>query len=161
MKIKLVRVPNGYAFADAEGAKAAEKHKLGATVLATVVKPRSSPFQRKFFAMLRFAFDYWEPDATLAGTEPVNWQGQVPEKNFERFRKDITILCGFHTAVWNARGELRLEADSIAFDEMEPADFERLYTTAIGVLLRLVLAAKGFSEAHVREAVDHLQAFDS
>ena len=158
MKIKLVRVPNGYAFADAEGAKAAEKHKLGSAVMASIVKPRSSPYQRKFFAMLRFAFDYWEPGE---GAEPVSYKGHVPEKNFDRFRSDITILCGFYHAVYAANGELRLEADSIAFDEMEPADFDRLYNTAIGVLLRLVLSAKGFSEAHLREAVDQLQAFDS
>lgn len=158
MKLRLVRVPNGYAFADSESAEAANKHKVGTTVLATVVKPRSSPFQRKFFSMLRFAYDYWEPDV---GAEPQSYKGHVPEKNFERFRSDVTILCGFYRAVYAANGELRLEALSIAFDEMEPADFERLYTTAIGVLLRLVLSAKGFSEAHLREAVDHLQAFDS
>ena len=158
MKLRLVRVPNGYAFADAESAKAAEKHRLGVAVEASIVKPRSGPYQRKFFAMLRFAFDYWEPGE---GAKPVSYKGHVPEKDFERFRKDITIMCGFYHAVWNARGELRLEAVSIAFDEMEPADFDRLYNTAIGVLLKLVMESKGFSEAHLRQAVDQLQAFDS
>lgn len=157
MKLRLVRVPNGYAFADAESAKAAEKHRLGETVSASVVKPRSGPFHRKFLALLRFGFDYWEPGDAA---EPVTYHGHVVEKDFERFRKDVTVLCGFYTPVWNARGELRLEAASIAFDQMEPDDFARLYSTAIGVLMRLVMASKGFTEAQLRRAVDELSRFD-
>lgn len=157
MKLRLVRVPNGYAFADAESAKAAEKHRLGETVQASVVKPRSTPFQRKFFSMLKFAFDYWEPGES---GEAVEYRGQRVEKDFERFRKDITILCGFYHPVWNARGEMRLEADSIAFDEMEPEDFERLYNTAIGVLMKQVMASKGFTPAQLRHALRQLEQYD-
>lgn len=157
MKLRLVRVPNGYAFADSESAKAADKHKLGEAVMATVVKPRSSPFQRKFFALLKFAFDYWEPgDAD----DPVMYRGQLVEKDFDRFRADVTILCGFYTPVWNARGEMRLEAASIAFSEMEPEDFLRLYNTAIGVLMKMVMASKGFTQRQLDEAVDNILRFD-
>lgn len=157
MKLSLVRVPNGYAFADAESAKAAEKHRLGESVSATVVKPRSSKFQRKFFALLRLAFDYWEPSA---GDSPSEYKGVPIEKDFDRFRSDVTILCGFYTPVWNARGELRLEARSISFAEMEPEEFAQLYNTAIGVLMKLVMRAKGFSEAELERAVDELLRFD-
>jgi hypothetical protein len=157
MKLRLVRVPNGYAFADADSAKAANKHRLGEAVTASVVKPRSGPFQRKFFALLKFAFDYWEPVGEDG--EPPVYRGQPIEKDFERFRKDITILCGFFHPVWNARGEMRLEADSIAFDEMEPEDFGRLYNAAIGQLMRLVLKAKGFTEADLARALRELEQF--
>lgn len=157
MKLRLVRVPNGYAFADSESATAANKHKLGEAVMATVVKPRSSPFQRKFFALLKFAFDYWEPgDAD----EPVMYRGQLVEKDFDRFRSDVTILCGFYTPVWNARGEMRLEAASIAFSEMEPEDFLRLYNTAIGVLMKMVMQSKGFTQDQLDAAVDNILRFD-
>lgn len=157
MKLRLVRVPNGYAFADADSAKAAEKHKLGEAVVATVVKPRSSPFQRKFFALLKFAYDYWEPgEADM----PAEYRGQVIEKNFDRFREEITILCGFYTPVWNVRGELRLEARSIAFSEMEPDDFRKLYNSAIGVLMQLVMRSKGFTPEAMDDAVNTLLRFD-
>lgn len=157
MKLNLVRVPNGYAYADADSAKAGEKHKLGERVQASVVKPRSNKFQRKFFALLRFAFDYWEPEE---GGAPTEFRGIPVEKDFDRFRADVTILCGFYTPVWNARGEMRLEAQSIAFSEMEPDDFLRLYNTAIGVLMRLVMRSKGFTERQLEQAVDELLRFD-
>jgi len=157
MKLNLVRVPNGYAYADADSARAGEKHKLGERVQASVVKPRSNKFQRKFFALLRFAFDYWEPDE---GDAPAEYRGQVIEKDFDRFREDVTILCGFYTPVWNARGELRMQAKSIAFSEMEPEEFLRLYNTAIGVLMRLVMRSKGFTERQLEQAVDELLRFD-
>lgn len=159
MKIRLVRVPNGYAFADAEGAKAASRHRLGDAVLCDVVKPRSVPFQRKFFALLTFAFDYWEPGVDEDGVVP-EYRGMPIEKSFDRFRKDVIILCGFHHPVWNAKGELRLEADSIRFDEMEADDFLRLYNTAIGVLMKLVMRSKGFSERALRDAIAEIERFD-
>lgn len=157
MKMTLVRVPNGYAFADTDSAKAAEKHRLGETVVASVVKPRSNKFQRKYFALLRFAFDYWEP---TEGDAPVEYRGQAVEKDFDRFREDVTILCGFFTPVWNAKGELRMQARSIAFSEMEPEEFGRLYNTAIGVLMKLVMRSKGFTPRQLEQAVDELLRFD-
>lgn len=157
MKMRLVKVSNGYAFADADSARAGEKHKLGEKVEANVVKPRSNAYQRKFFALLRLAFDYWEPEQ---GEAPIEYRGQPIEKDFDRFRADVTILCGFYTPVWNARGELRCEAKSIAFSEMEPEDFDRLYRTAIGVLIDLVMRAKGFDERELERAVDELMRFD-
>ena len=153
MKLNLVRVTNGYAYADAESAKQGERHRLGERVTATVVKPRSNKFQRKFFALLRFAFDYWEP---AEGAEISTYEGQPIEKNFERFRSDVIILCGWREPVWNARGELRVEAKSIAFSEMEPDEFAELYRTAIGVLMRLVMGSKGFTAAELERAVDEL-----
>lgn len=158
MKLRLVRVPNGYAFADADSAKAAEKHRLGEAVTASVTKPRSSPYHRKFFALLKFAFDYWEPADAEA---PVQFRGMTPEKDFDRFREEVTILCGFYRPVWNVRGELRLEALSIAFSEMEPAEFDRLYQAAIGVLMQLVMRSKGFTPAQLDSAVDEILRFDS
>jgi hypothetical protein len=157
MKMTLVKVPNGYAYADADSARAGESHKMGERVVANVVKPRSNKFQRKFFALLRFAFDYWEP---AEGDTPPEWRGVTIEKDFDRFREDVTILCGFYTPVWNARGELRMQAKSIAFSEMEPEDFLRLYNTAIGVLMRLVMRSKGFTEQQLSQAVDELLRFD-
>lgn len=157
MKLNLVRVPNGYAYADADSAKAGEKHRLGERVQASVVKPRSNKFQRKFFALLRFAFDYWEP---AEGDAPIEFRGVPVEKDFDRFRADVTIMCGFFTPVWNAKGELRLEAKSIAFSEMEPEEFGRLYNTAIGVLMKLVMRSKGFTEQQLEQAVDELLRFD-
>lgn len=157
MKMNLVRVPNGYAFADSDAVRQGEKHRLGERVTADVVKPRSNKFQRKFFALLRFAFDYWEP---AEGAEISTYEGQPIEKNFERFRADVIILCGWREPVWNARNELRVEAKSIAFSEMDADEFAELYRTAVGVLMRLVMRSKGFTEAELEQAVEELLRFD-
>lgn len=157
MKLDLVRVPNGYAFATADSAKAAERHRLGEKVVANVVKPRSNRFHRKFFALLRFGFDYWEP---ADAEQPIQYRGHTVEKDFDRFRDDVTIMCGFYTPVWAANGELRLVPRSIAFAEMEPDDFARLYSTAISVLMRLVMKSKGFTEQQLEDAVEQILRFD-
>lgn len=157
MKLNLVRVPGGYAFADSDSAKEGEKHRIGERVAATVVKPRSNKFQRKFFALLRFAFDYWEP---AEGAEVSTYEGQPIEKNFDRFRSDVIILCGWREPVWNARGELRVEAKSISFSEMDADQFADLYRTAIGVLMRLVMRSKGFTEDQLERAVDEILRFE-
>lgn len=156
-KIELIRVPNGYAFATADAVTAAAKHKVGEKVVANVVKPRSNKFQRKFFALLRFAFDYWEPAET---DTPLEYRGHVVEKDFDRFRADVTIMCGFYTPVWAANGEMRLMPKSIAFSEMEPEEFGRLYSTAISVLMRLVMQAKGFTADQLEDAVENILRFD-
>ena len=48
MKLDLVRVPNGYAFADADSARAGEKHKLGQRVRATVGQRNRRDRSREF-----------------------------------------------------------------------------------------------------------------
>jgi len=156
MKLEMIRVPNGYAFATAEAANDASSHRVGERVVFNAIKPRSNKFQRKFFALLRFAFDYWEPSEG----EAIQYKGHQVEKDFDRFRQDVTIMCGFYTPVWGANGDMRLVARSIAFTEMEPEDFARLYSAAISVCMRLVMKSKGFTAQMVEDAVEHILRFD-
>lgn len=157
MKMRLIRTLTGYTTADAEAQKIAQRHKPGQVVVADVVVPRNSKFHRKYFALLKLGFEYWEPEHGQART----YKGHVIEKNFERFRGDVAILAGFYEATWNINGDLRLEPKSISFVKMEEDEFEQLYNKTIQVLLDKVLAAKGFTPAEVDRAVEELLRFDN
>ena len=79
------------------------------------------------------AYDYWSEDvATL------EYKGQRVLPDFDRFRKDLTILAGHYHPVVNLKGEVRIEADSLKWASMDEATFGKLYDQTIAVLLRRV-----------------------
>ncbi len=113
--------------------------------------PRNPKFHRKFFALLQVGFEAWEP-----GFE-VSVRGEPVGKNFERFRKDVTILAGFYEPAFALDGTLELEAKSIAFGSMDDAEFERVYSAVANVLLAKVL--KNYSRDDLDQHVDRIVGF--
>ena len=113
--------------------------------------PRNPKFHRKFFALLQVGFEAWEPgfEATHKG-EPVG-------KDFDRFRKDVTILAGFYTPTFALDGTLELEAKSISFANMDDAEFERVYSAVVDVLLAKVL--KNYTRDDLEQAVERILGF--
>lgn len=107
-----------------KGLERGELMKIEATI------PRNPMYHRKFFALLRTGFDAWVPP--MVG-------GDTPQKNFEQFREDITILAGYSEAAFDIDGNLRLRAQSISFGSMEQPQFEALYSAVVNVLLERVL----------------------
>lgn len=151
-EIVVQKSPTGWIPASPQSQEYHAKQKLGATARANFVKVRNAKFLRKFFALLNLGFDYWE-------VADVEYKGEKVTKNRERFRADVTILAGYYEAVYNIRGEVRLEAKSISFANMDEEEFEGLYSSVVNVLLDRVLRAKGFSRETVDEVVDQLMAF--
>lgn len=125
----------------------------GALIKAKIVQPRNGPFHDLFFAMLNFTYGYWEPD--------VSEQHQiVPEKNFKKFRSDVTILAGYRTAMVNIKNEVRYEADSISFAKMDDVTFRQLYKAAFGVCWKMVLKqVPGMTEIEANNAINQLSNF--
>lgn len=107
---------------------------------------RNGNFHRKYFALLKIAFDLWSE--TLPAQE---YHGRSVLPDFDRFRRDVIIMSGFFRPVWNARGELRVEAESIAFGSMTEDRFEKLYSATINVILAKILPGKGLTEQGLRE----------
>ena len=139
MDLLLKKLPNGtLAPDDEETVEALSKLKVGEVIAGKYTRPRNVHFHRKLFALLHYAFDMWEPDPAL------------PEKNFERFRKDVTCLAGYYYEVVNLRGEVRAEPQSISFAAMDELEFGRLYEAVLQVLLKWVL------KTHTREDVDRV-----
>ena len=126
-----------------------KRFKMGDVCKAEVVNPRNYKFLRKWFALLKVGYDLWEETCPRHKHKGVD---VLPD--FERFRRDVTILSGFAKTVVNIRGELRLEAESVAFANMSEERFEELYSATINVLLHKVLTGRGISEMLLRNMAD-------
>lgn len=129
---------------------------VGSGVTLEGRRARSIAFHRKFFALLKLAFDVWDPD-------PLDRYGPMSVgKEFERFRKDVLILAGHFTSVWSLEGELRLEAKSLAFANMDELEFGQVYASVLNVVWSRVLRAANYaSEAEVERVVGELLRFES
>ena len=149
------RVPGGLApESDAEAEKL-RRIKNGASVRVKVAQEINPRFRRKWWALAQYAFEVWSdtmPDA--------EYKGQEVQPNFERFRKDLTILAGHFHPVWAVNGDLRVEADSLAFGSMDEQTFERLYSATINAILTKILASSRLTEADLRAHVDRVMRFE-
>lgn len=129
--------------ADQQAADYIAKLKMGTAVTATVRRQRNPKFHRKFFALLNFAFDAWEP----AGN---TYKGQQVGKNFDQFRNDVVVLAGHYEMAVTLKGDTRLTAKSISFGSMGEDEFEELYGSTINVVLQRILTN------YTREDLDHV-----
>lgn len=112
--------------------EALDRLPLGQNVSIEFKRVRNLHFHRKFFALCRYAYDLWEP----AKLEDSPWDGVVPERNFDRFRKDLIIRAGYYECAYRLDGSIRVEAKSIAFENMEEDEFEKMYSRTIDVIIK-------------------------
>ena len=154
-EILLMKTPQGAlvpAFEDE--AQKLLRFKVGATIRCEISQIRNYQFHKKWFSLVTLAFGVWTETAPQ-----IEYKGVQVEPNFEKFRKDITVLCGYFTPVFNVRGEVRLEAKSISFASMEQQEFEQLYSKTIDVILKKILPEGRYTEAQLRNAVDQVMAY--
>jgi hypothetical protein len=152
-RIYLRRVQQGFIPDTAEDWEKAKRYKLGAVVKAEVTNPRNLKFFRKFFALIQVGFEMWEEVCPR-----LQYKGEEVKPSIDRFRRDVTILAGHHHPVVNLKGELRMEADSIAFGNMSEEEFEKLYNATLSVLVHKVMRGR-VSEARLREMAEAVEEF--
>jgi len=109
------------------------KFKNGELYTAEIKLTRNPAFHRKTFAFFNFCFQHWAADR--AGLEHADEATQ-----FDRFRKDLTILAGFYEQTVRLNGDIRTEAKSLAYANMEPDEFERCYSALINAAIKHVFA---------------------
>lgn len=109
------------------------KFKNGELYTAEIKLTRNPSFHRKTFAFFNFCFQHWAADR--AGLEHADEATQ-----FDRFRKDLTILAGFYEQTVRLNGDVRTEAKSLAYANMEPDEFERCYSALINAAIKHVFA---------------------
>jgi len=154
-ELVMIRQPGGALVpATDEDAEALRKIKAGAAVRVEVKQIRNYKFLQKWMTLVKFAFDLW-----VERIPPKEYRGQPVKPNFDRFRKDLTILSGHYTATYNARGEVRLEAKSVSFANMAEDEFERLYSDTIDVVLQKILTGTKLTEEQLRNHVDAVLAY--
>lgn len=135
-----------------EGAQAfIDKCNTGGLLHSDFKRVRNYQFHKKYFALVKFAFDQWEPKDGLT------YKGIPVQKNLKRFRKDVAILCGFFETTVNIRGEVRLEARSISFAQMDEIEFEELYQETITVVMERILTK--YTRSDIEEVVENLLRF--
>ena len=129
------------------------KIKVGAVVKLKLTRMRNYKYHRKYFALIDFAFSYWTPTEL---PDP-RWPDVVPEKNFDRFRKDLIIRAGYYDATYRLNGDTRIEAKSISFANMSEDEFEKLFSATIDVVLSDVCTQ--YTEEMLRDVVEQTLAF--
>ena len=155
MEVLCRRVPGGLAPESDDEADKLKKLKAGASVRVTVTQETNAKFRRKWWALAKYAFDLWSD--TMPDME---YRGQEVQRNFERFRKDLTILAGRFHPVWTVKGEMRVEADSLSWARMSDEAFETFYSATIDAVLQQVLAHPKLTDADVRAHVERVMEFD-
>ena len=131
MEVNLIKTLSGLVPDDPESETWYNKLKRGDVIHADFRKYRHPVFHRKYFALLNIGYENWQPGE-------INSKYGVPEKNFERFRKDIAILSGYFDLVIRLDGTSRPEAQSISFGKMDQEEFEKLYSKTIDILIKNV-----------------------
>ena len=135
--------------------KKLEGFKHGEGVRVKLTRMRNYEFHKKYFALLSLAYDYWEPPESDAWDD-----GKFigAEKNFERFRKDVTILAGFYEQYVRVDGSTRIEPKSISFGSMSEDEFSELYTKTIDAIIKHVLPQ--FTGEELQEIVRAVEDFE-
>ena len=151
MNVILTKVHGGWANGNESAESLWSKTRLGASVHADFKQLRNYEFHKKWFALLQLAYDHWEPGE-------INSEFGQPEKNLDRFRKDITILAGYYHVVIRLDGSTRIEADSVSFGNMDAETFEQLYSKTIDVILKRI-PSLGKSREEIDKIVEKVIAF--
>jgi hypothetical protein len=105
---------------------------IDAGFTASVKELNNPAFHRKLMALFNHAFENWDaPD--------LYYQGTQVRKQFDQFRKDITIQAGYYDAYVDFHNRVSLAAKSLKFGKMNQDERERLFSAVIDVILQKVL----------------------
>lgn len=105
------------------------RFKTGEIYEIEIKQSRNNKFHGKVFRFLNFVFKFWRKGFEL----------HDEHVQFDRFRKDLTILAGYRREVFNYKGDLRLEAQSISYSSMSQDEFEGFYNALINASIKHVL----------------------
>jgi hypothetical protein len=126
------------------------KLKVGGVVRNESTVVMNPAFFRKYFALLRVGFENWQPGE-------IDSKYGTPMKNFERFRKDVAILCGYYDMVIRIDGTTRPEAKSISFARMEEPEFTKLYSATIDLFLKRIYSKDTTAEELDKTVQEYLR----
>lgn len=150
------RMDGSFVPANEEERQRTKRFKVGHIVEFKATQKLNMKFWRKWWALIGVGFEAWSELVPA-----VEYQGMSIQPNFERFRKDITILAGHYERVFDLRGNFVLEARSVSPTEWANDEaFEAFYSATINALLDGVLGKAGYNEETLRQHVERLLAFD-
>lgn len=106
-----------------------KKLKIDEVYEAEIRQPRNLKFHRKYFALLRCAWEY------------LNEQQQSFFKNdLEVFRKSLEVTAGWCEPLFDLEQQTWFHAPkSISFEKMKESEFETLYNNVRDILFQAIL----------------------
>ena len=114
MKAYFIKVENALIPFD-DNCKPFNRLEQGEEVEIDITNKRNIKFHRKFFALIKLAFD-----------------NQENYTNIEDLRKDLIIQSGYYNERTNyITEEVIIEAQSISFSSMEEQEFEKVYNSVL------------------------------
>ena len=102
------------------------KFKTGGVYEVEIKRHRNPDFHRKVFQFFQFCFHYWKGDNEF----------QSESKQFDVFRKHLTVLAGFYETFSNIDRGVRVEAKSLSYGSMSQSEFEECYKALIGAAMK-------------------------
>lgn len=152
MKAYFIKTQTGLIPDDSETEIWYNKIKHGAVVSVEAKKMRNYKFHKKLFALLRIAFDYWEPGE-------VSSVHGIPVKSFDRFRKDLIILAGYYHTEVRLDNSVRIVADSISFSKMNEDTFDKLYNNVLDVVIQRISVLNEMTKDEINNLVEKFMGF--
>ncbi|MCL7721921.1 DUF1367 family protein [Actinobacillus pleuropneumoniae] len=148
MKAQMIKSAGGaFVPLDDMQAEALKKFRNGEQYEIEIKLSRNPQFHRKVFAFFKFCFDHWSADKT-------EWQFQDEQAQFDTFRKNLTVLAGYFDKTYTIKGDVRIEPKSLAYGNMEQAEFERCYNSLINAAMKHI-----FNVCDDPQILDRLYAF--
>ena len=121
--------------------------KIGEGLYLEYKRARNVAFHRKFFSLLRLAYDAWDP-------------GDEHPKSFDAFRDDLLILAGHYDASYGIDGSVKLRAKSIAFASLDEAEFTKVYESVLDAVWDRIMRESGYADkAQVERNVNQLMGY--
>lgn len=134
MEIHLVRTSTGLRPYSDDDYEEMKKIKVGTIVKANIIRPRNVKFHRKFFSMIRAAWDC------------LTEQQRTNLRSVDTFREQLLITSGFSEPLYDLNGQKFLEkAKSISFAKMDEPAFNVVYSKVLDTILT-VMVANGVTE---------------
>ncbi len=127
MKIAFIKLAGGIMSpaSDIE-AERMKRFKTGELFEIDIKNSRNADFHRKVFSFFNFCFEHWQDDREFLSHEA----------QFDRFRKELTIIAGYYNKVFTLSGELRLEPKSLSYSQMTQEDFEQFFHALISASMK-------------------------
>ncbi|VEH66676.1 putative bacteriophage protein [Rodentibacter pneumotropicus] len=147
-KFQMMKLPGGvFSPANEAAAEALQKFRNGEQYEIEIKQVRNPAFHRKVFAFFNFCFEHWSADKT-------EWQYFDERKQFDTFRKNLTVLAGYKEVTYTLDGSLRVEAQSLSYGNMEQGEFEQCYSALINAAIKHV-----FGNTTDENVINQLYAF--
>lgn len=129
MKILLLNTTQGLKPCYDQDYEEKKKLKTGETYLAEIRKPRNLQFHRKYFSLIRCAWEYQNEKIISHFNNSI-----------EAFRKTIEIASGWFEPIYSIQRKEWIETPkSISFDKMSEDEFQCLYENVKATLFNIFL----------------------